>query len=81
MVPLKAIVLMERGEDNRIEEISFEKALGGLLRQTYMPGDAEKLKKTLSLVSLLKGKVRFYKYIFNNMKNDAFEVSFSAITE
>ena len=79
MVPLKAIVLMERGENNEIEEISFEKALSGLLRQTYMPEDARKMKKTLALVAKLKDRVRFYKYVFNNMKEDAFGVAYSAI--
>ncbi len=79
MVPLKAIVLMERGEDNVVEEIAFEKALSFLLRQTYMPEDVIMMKKTLTLLSKLKGRVRFYKYVFNNMKDDAFEVAYGGI--
>ena len=81
MVPLKAIVLMERGENNEIEEISFEKALSFLLRQTYIPADIAKMKKTLTLVAKLKERVKFYKYVFNNMKDDAFEVAYSAIVD
>lgn len=81
MVPLKAIVLMERGENNEITEISFEKALSFLLRQTYMPEDHLMMKKTLTLLSKLKGRVRFYKYIFNNMKEDAFEVAYGALKQ
>lgn len=81
MVPLKAIVLMERGENNEIEEIPFEKALSFLMRQTYMPKDVEKMKKTLALVAKLKDRVMFYKYIFNNMKDDAFEVAYNAIVD
>ena len=81
MVPLKAIVLMERGENNKIEEITFEKALSFLLRQTYMPEDVEKMKKTLALVAKLKDGVKFYKYVFNNMKDDAFEVAYGMIVE
>ncbi len=80
MVPLKAIVLMERAEDNAIAEISYGKAFTFLLQQTYRPADAEKLKKTLVLVSKLKGRVRFFRFSFNNMKEDAFSVAHSALT-
>lgn len=81
MVPLKAIILMERGENNKIEKISFEKAISFIVQQTYMPADIVKMKKTLALVSKLKGRVKFYKFIFNNMKDDAFVVSYKAIVE
>ncbi len=76
MIPLKAIALMERGENNEIHEISFGQAFPFLLQQTYTPADTDKMKKTLKLLSMLKGRVRFYKYIFNNMKDDAFEVAY-----
>ena len=79
MVPLKAIILMERGDNNIIKEIPFEKALSFILKQTYMPDDKEKMKKTLQLLSRLNGEVRFYKFIFNNMKDDAFDVAYEAI--
>lgn len=79
MIPLKAIVMMERGDNNTIEEIAFESALCFLIQQTYMPNNIEKKKKTLKLIGKLKGKVKFYKFIFNNMKDDAFEVSYRAI--
>ncbi len=80
IVPLKAIVFMERAENNEIEEISFEKALSFLIKQTYMPEDVIKMKKTLSLISKLKGRVNFYKFMFNNMKDDSFEIAYNAIT-
>lgn len=81
MVPLKAIIFMERGEDNEIHEISFEQALGFLMKQTYMPREAESMKKTLTLLAMLKGRVKFYKYVFNNMKSDAFEVAYGIIAK
>ena len=80
MVPLKAIVSMERSEDNAVEEVSFGKAFTSLLQQTYWPEDADKMKKTLSLLSKMKGKVRFYRYHFNNYKEDAFDVSYKVLT-
>lgn len=79
MVPLRAIALMERGENNEIEEITFGRAFAFLLQQTYRPADADKMRKTLALLTQLNGKVRFYKYTFNNLKKDAFAVSFSAM--
>lgn len=79
MVQLKSIVFMERGEDNEIHEITFGHAFTALLQQTYMPTDAQKMRKTLALLAKLQGKVKFYKYVFNNMKDDAFEVSYEAI--
>lgn len=79
MVPLKAIVVMERSEDNTIEEVSFGKMFTPLLQQTYWPHDAAKMRKTLSLLSKMKGKVHFYQYRFNNFKEDAFYVSYKAL--
>ena len=46
-----------------------------------MPADAVKMKKTLALVAKLKDRVKFYKYVFNNMKDDAFEVSHKIVDE
>ena len=81
MVPLKTIVFMERRENNEIEEIAFEMALPFLLRQTYMPRNADLVKKTLGLLAQLKGKVRFYKFGFNNMKDDTFSVAYNGIAK
>ena len=81
MVPLRAIVLMERGESNIIREISFGEAFSFLLYQTYRPGNPEKLKKTLALLSQLKNKVQFYRFVFNNMKDDCFDVAYSVLTK
>ncbi len=81
MVPLKAIVLMKRGKDNILAEIPYQKALSLLIRQTYMPVDAEKKMKTLTLLSRLNGKVRFYEYEFNNFKEDAFRVAYRVTGE
>ena len=79
MVPLNAIVLMKRGEKNEIHEITFSEAFSGILQQTYMPKDPEKMIITLSLLSKLSGRVRFYDYTFNNMKDDAFQVAYNSI--
>ena len=76
IVPLKSIVLMERGEDNRMEKITFKQAYLDLLQQTYLPPDADNARKTLSLLSQLDGKVDFWKFTFNNFKDDCFSISY-----
>lgn len=80
MVPLCAIVFMERGEKNEMKQISFSEAFPFLLQQTYQPDDADKMKKTLKLISQMMGRVKFYRYIFDNMQDDAFDVSYGALT-
>ena len=80
MVPLKAIIIMERSEENHIENISFGDAFTFLLMQTHRPCDGIKMIKTLKLLKQLNGRVSFYRFYFNNLKDDAFDVSFKALT-
>ena len=79
MVPLKAIVLMERAEDNSIERISFAEAFPKLLEQTYRPEDPDKMRKTLKLMQRLNPAVSFWRFKFNNMKDDCFDVAYNAL--
>lgn len=78
-MPLKAIVLMERNEQNHIEEISFGQAYPFLLRQTYLPHDPEKAKKTLILLSKLYKQVHIYRFLFNNFEDNCFKVAYQGI--
>ena len=71
---------MERGERNVIKEITFGQAFTFLLQQSYRPADAAKMRKTLSLLSRLNGRVRFFRLSFDNLKDDAFSVSYEALT-
>lgn len=79
MVPLKAIIFMERSEENTIHEISFAEAFPFLLKQTYRPDDEEKMKKTLKLLQKLNGFVKCYKFQCNNYKDDCFDVAYNAL--
>ena len=81
MVPLKAIVLMERAEENHIMCIPFAKAFPTLLQQTYHPKDAAKMQKTLSLMQRLNPAVSFWHFQCNNYKNDCFDVAYRALVE
>ncbi len=79
MVPLKAIILMERSDINQMEEISFAQAYPFLLQQTYIPDNVEKAKKTLSLLAQLYGKVRIYQFKFNNFSDDCFQTAYDTL--
>ena len=65
MVPLRAIFLLERadeGEESSCEEISLGKAFPFLLQQTHRPEDPDLMRKTLSLLKSLEGKVKIYRF-------------------
>ena len=62
MVPLKAIFLLERGEENRIEEIGPGKAFPTLLQQTYWPVDPGALMKTVQLLKRVGEKTKIYRF-------------------
>lgn len=80
MVPLKAIICMERAEENCIHEITFAEAFPFLLQQTYRPEDEDKMRKTLKLLQRLNnGMIKFYKFYCNNFKDDCFDVAYNAL--
>ncbi len=79
-VPLKAIVLLERAENNHIDPISFTEAFPTLLRQTYHPEDPEKMRKTLQLLRRLTPAVSFWRFRCNNFKDDCFPTAYRALT-
>ena len=65
MVPLRAIFLLERAEENEessIKEISLGRAFPFLFRQTYKPENSDLLRKTLFLLKSLEGKVKIYEF-------------------
>ena len=60
-VPLKAICILTRAEDNHIEAITREQAYTMLLQQVYRPADMLKMTKTLELVDRLADSVKLYR--------------------
>ena len=78
MVPLKAICVLRRGEENRIRSISPAEALPRLLEQCYRPEDSGRFLHTLELLDRLAGKVRFYE-LACNMDPEAAEIAREAM--
>lgn len=68
--PLKAIVFVNRGQENRIEPVSSRELFPLLLQQTYSPDDPAAMAKTLALVDGLSRGVRLYK-LYCNMDPEA----------
>jgi len=77
-VPLKAICVLKRSDNNHIEPITREQAYAMLLQQVYRPADGEKLMKTLDLVDRLADNVRLYK-LGCNMDISAAKVAYEGM--
>ncbi|MDO4746443.1 MAG: hypothetical protein Q4B18_07790 [Bacillota bacterium] len=80
IVPLKAIVFMKRADENAMRRISFLEAFPRLLEQTHRPKDAEKMRKTVQLLSALAKNVQLWQFECNNFRSDAFETTYRALT-
>ena len=63
--PLSAICILQRGEQNRIEPLSFLEAYPFVLGQIYKPTDRDDVVKTMTLVKRLSQTVRFYRLFCN----------------
>ena len=77
-VPLKAICILTRAEDNHIEPITREQAYTMLLQQVYRPADMLKMAKTLGLVDRLADSVKLYR-LGCNMDISAAQVAFEGM--
>lgn len=78
-VPLKAICILERGEENKIAPISPKEALPMLLQQSQRPQKAQNFPKYMDLIDGLAGKVAFYRMACN-MDPQAARVAYCAMS-
>ena len=79
-VPLRGICILERGEENSIEEVAPETALFGILNQTVRPVSEERMDKLLKILDKLITTVPVYK-LRCNMEPEAAEVSYKGMTQ
>lgn len=80
-VPLRAIVILERGEENEIHAISAEEAFPTLLQQSFRPEDDPALTiQALQLLSQLSQQVGLYR-LYCNMNPEAARVAYEGITQ
>ena len=76
--PLKAICILERSEENCIQEITAREAYPDIFRQTYRPHDRASLAKTLGLIDRLGEIVKFY-WLGCNMTINAAELAYNTM--
>ena len=76
--PLKAICIVCRGEENRMERVTPRAALPVLLQQTYMPEDPRMLQRTVALADRLSRTVPIYK-LYCNMDPEAAVVAYGGL--
>lgn len=79
-VPLQAVCILERAEENSIRPLIREEALPMLLQQSYRPFDPAALAKTVALVERLAGAVKLYR-LGCNMDIKAAELSYTTMKE
>lgn len=60
-VPLRAICILQRGQENHIEKISRSEAFPMLLQQVNRPADVGKMQKTLQLTDRLAENAGLYR--------------------
>ena len=78
VVPLEAICLLQRGEQNAIRRISAREAFPRLMQQVYCPQDRAAMTQTMALVQALTKRVKFYE-LACNMDPDAARVAFEGM--
>lgn len=78
-VPLKAICILERSVDNKIEKISSDEALFSILNQTLRPYDESRMDKLLDILDKLLTQIPVYK-LHCNMSIEAAYTSYNGMT-
>ena len=77
-VPLKAICILERAEENHIERITKAQAYAMLLQQVYRPQDSAQMAKTLQLIDKAAERTELYR-LGCNMDISAAETAYNAM--
>ncbi len=78
MVPVRAIVFLERAETNYVEKITVAEATKRLVKQTIRPIDMNLAYKMLEMVDLLLRRVPVF-LIHCNMDDEAAKISYESI--
>lgn len=78
--PLKAICIIERGEQNSIKPVTASDVYPMLLQQVYRPSDSLALAKTLELIDKACKHIKLYR-LKANMDISAAELSFGTMSK
>jgi hypothetical protein len=75
-VPIQAICILERGENNVIDRVNHQEAVTELLRQTSRPASVSGLTALLDILDKVITKIPVYR-LSCNMEPEAAEVSYN----
>lgn len=78
VVPLRALCILERGEENRIQPVRPHEALAMLFQQSCRPADAAGMPKYMDLIDGLARNVAFYR-LACNMDPEAAAVAYAGM--
>ena len=77
-VPLRAVCILERGEQNRIVPITPSEAYPKLVQQIYRPLDGAAMAKTLTLIDRLSAAAALWR-MECNMDPEAARMAYAAM--
>ena len=77
-VKLCGIIFLNRGENNRIEQVPMSNVLPVLIQQSYRPKEKTELEKTLLLLGRLGKKIPMYQ-LYCNMDPEAAFVAYNVL--
>lgn len=78
--PLKAICIIKQGKKNNIVRLEKSAAVNHLMRQVYMPQNAQSLSRTLSLLGRVIENISVY-ILECDISREAFETSYNEMTK
>lgn len=78
ILPLEAVCLLERSEENWITPVLPQEAMDRMLRQTHLPEEPVAMIRTLQLLDRITGKVRLFR-LGCNMEPEAAQTSIRAM--
>lgn len=79
IVPLKAICILERGENNEIRRLSVKEALPMLLQQSYRGAGPQSYLKLMNMLDMLSATTALYR-LRCNMDPEAARVSYNGMS-
>lgn len=78
MMPLEAICILERGQENKIQPITARQALPMLMQQSHRSADPAGVAQLMKVLDKLSKQVRFYR-LECNMDPEAAQVAYKAM--
>lgn len=79
-VPLKAICILERSEENHIQSITAQEAVFMLLQQSNRPQNPKNMSRYMTLLDKISRRVKFYR-MGCNMNPEAARVAFERMNK